>query len=208
MRPTDIQLEAAKELDLDSLIDTALWSLFALNRRVKEKRDRRNKYRRATFSEAITAEVKDIYRLKDLFLSALVASGRAKLQGFTLKKMYTTHVCPNCGNSWGPTGDTCFECGSPGQLYNEVQEDHWYLVSTDSASGNGYSFHVPGDSLSFTEMEAEEIEPHDPFQMAKAIPKDRKLTIGAQIAIVKLATDRLITTATALHKEEAVRLEG
>jgi len=172
MRPTDRQVAALRDLPDDELLDKALASLHALNRRAKEKRDRCNKYWRATFADAVTAEIDEIYELKSRFLAALVEAELASVATFQ-----------------NETWDLIRRDDGIGDEHAFVET--WHIVSC-----RGYAFHVPPLSATDTMRKvATPGDPHDPFQPQREIP-DVGLTIEAQQQCVELAIDRLRASAS------------
>ncbi len=183
--PTQKQIEVLASLDDDHLVEKALTALHALNRRAKEIRDRRNTYRRAGFSEKLELEKEAIYALKDDLLEALVLAGRATVGVFTSVVETREVRCDCCDRTW--FGSTwCYRCDDDtGEAVWDPQT--WYVIDC----GNGYRFHQPEESVSDDVADlAVKIEPHDPTQPQREIPKVG-LTIEAQKACVRLAIERL-----------------
>jgi hypothetical protein len=183
--PTEKQVEGLKGLDDDALIARAIESLHSLNRRAKELRDRRNTFRRATFAKHLSDDIETIYSLKDALLEALVLAGRATVGTFEIDRSEwdepSEHYCEFCGRSW--FGDSwCYACQDD---TGESIPETWYVIDC----GPGFRFHQP-DVSEAVAARAVEIEPHDPQQPQREIPKVG-LTIAAQKACVDMATARL-----------------
>ena len=182
MTPTEKQNMYLTTLSDADLLPHALEAMHALNRRAKEKRDRRNRFRRERFAERLSEEIDRIYRLKDRLLTSLVEVGLATVETFAAGR--GSFFCASCDRDWRGTmdDDTCHVCGGTGQC----EADRWYVVSV-----GGHRFHQPGDSASDRMREiATEIAPHDPTQPAREIPRCG-LTIEAQHACVEMMITRL-----------------
>lgn len=82
VRPTDKQIQNLQKLTNDELLQKSLECMHSLNRRAKEKRDRYNYYKIATFSNAIQEEINDIYSLKTEYLDTLVSENLATVERF------------------------------------------------------------------------------------------------------------------------------
>jgi hypothetical protein len=201
MRPTERQVAELREMDDDALLDKALASMHALNRRAKEKRDRRRRYRQATFSSAVGDEIDAIYELKDRFLMVLVAAGHATVERFELKTRRGEMVCRTCGRSWSAlSGDWCHECESESGEAEEFEEvTEWYVV----CCRDGIRFHQPGESASAEiRAAARPTDAHDPNQPQREIP-NVGLTIEAQHRCVELAIERLMADVAAVAAQRS-----
>ena len=182
--PTQTQVEALALLENDPLIAKALDAMFALNRRAKKIRDTRNEYRRASFSKALEREMEAIYALKDDFLVAVVLAGRAKVFVFEVERQDGWH-CECCGRYFYSSDPECFGCGCDAEPDMDVED--WYLIDC----GGHYRFHQPDVTEQVAAL-ATPMEPHDPTQPQREIPKI-DLTIEAQKTCVRIATERLKT---------------
>lgn len=209
VRPTDRQIAAMHSMNTDDLVEIALVAMHSLNRRAKEMRDRRNRYRGATFVDAVEADIKLIYSLKDKFCDALVRSGRATVEVFTHRRERASWwYCSLCDREWAGFDPQCFCCGNDGEGEAVVEEVEWFVIDTGR-----FRWHQPGSSVSAAVRQmADPCKAHDPYQPAKEIPPAEvalpglgavRLTIEAQKNAVGLATQRLLeevagrpTTAT------------
>jgi len=183
IRPTDRQVFELSKLTTQELVEKALAAMFSLNRRAKEKRDRRRKFRRQQFADAIQKEIERIYELKNRFLDALVRSERASVEEFSTSRR-TGWLCPYCGREWWGQSDECFSCGGEGEPMYE--HETWYIVQCSH-----YRWHQPGDSASEAiKRAAKPGDAHDPNQEAAEIPKVG-LTIEAQHKSIEMAIEKL-----------------
>jgi len=180
--PTERQIEELTQLNDDDLVETALDSIFALNRRAKKLRDTRKEYRRASFADSLEFEISAIYTTKDRFLAALALAGRAKVSVYELTRT-AGYSC--CNRSWWGSSAKCRRCGGEGSP--KIETKKWYLVDC----GGHYRFHQPQVPDEVAAL-ATPMEPHDPTQPQREIP-EIDLTIEAQKTCVRIATERLKT---------------
>lgn len=184
--PTEKQVNALRGLDDDALLQRALESLHALNRRAKKCRDSRDRYRRASFAKALSFQVDSIYQLKDRLLEALIRSNLAKVEKFSVAQT-TGYAFYCCGREWfaRSSGSMCFCCGEfDDDGYPQESKRTWFIVEC-----HGFRFHRPTlpDDLA---ARAVEVEPHDPTQPQREIPKIG-LTIAAQTRCIEMMAERL-----------------
>lgn len=191
LTPTEKQVRALDLLTPDQLLGKALEAMHSLNRRQKEKRDRAKTYRRATFSQALRNEVAETYALKNRFLAALVASGRARVEVFNKTRRDPTFFgCIDYNHDFYVRVSTeykdeeiedieltCHRCGGTACVVDDdgLSVEPWYVVQIGT-----YRFHQPSTSASPKLREvAVPCEPHDPTQPRREIP-NVGLTIEAQ----------------------------
>ncbi|MBN4054918.1 hypothetical protein JYT15_00255 [Acidimicrobium ferrooxidans] len=184
MRPTEKQIAVLSAANDEGVIRTALTALHSLNRRAKEKRDRAERYRGATFSDKVREEIEGIYQLKDRFLEALVMAGRARAYWFTNRREWSSWYCPGCGKGLPPSSE-CYDCRCEA-VEDEplIEVERWHLIECC-----GYRWHMPRACETIRRV-AEKTEAHNPDQPQREIP-NCGLTIEAQHKVIKMATTRL-----------------
>ncbi len=175
-------------------VEIGVRAMQALNRRVKHQRgaelvlelldglppedDRFSRVKDAAVGAV--AETDRIYALKDRFLDALVAAGRASVGRFTVSRpMYDFE-------SGFQENEYLDETFRNRVLKVGTETQTWYLVTAGD-----YSFHVPGESAGpATRAAAVEIPPHDPYQEAREVP-ETGLTLEEELAAVERAIEDL-----------------
>lgn len=182
---TDKQTVRLGQLPTNDLTARAVEAMHALNRRAKVLRDRRNEHVRASAGRPRRDDIDAIYALKDGFLDAMVRAGRATLYTFDIEVDVerAPQTCTCCHRTWFGD-DYCHGCDDyTGDVDVPTTEiETWYIVDC----GSGYRFHQPDVAADLRER-AIPIEPHDPQQPQREIPKIG-LTIAAQKACVEMAT--------------------